>query len=93
MNKIKNDSTTSISKGIFEKGISNDILKNAKIKIFRVISARDLRDLKSPLSNHLEKLKDDRDRQYSIRVNDRYRICFDWINNEAFNIEFIDYHK
>jgi proteic killer suppression protein len=58
-----------------------------------LIPLHHLHFLKSPPSNHLEKLKGDREGQYSIRVNDRYRICFDWINNEAFNIEFIDYHK
>jgi proteic killer suppression protein len=93
MSKFKDDLTKNIFDGYIKKGISNTITKIAKEKIFRVMSSRDLRDLKLPPSNNLEKLSGDREGQYSIRVNDRYRICFDWINNEAFNIEFIDYHK
>ena len=57
------------------------------------MSATDLIDLKSPPSNHLEKLKGNRKNQYSVRINNQYRICFDWNGKEAFNIEFVDYHK
>ena len=51
-----------------------------------------LNDLRSPPSNHLEKLKGDRAGQHSIRINDRYRICFEWIEDDAFNVEIVDYH-
>jgi toxin HigB-1 len=54
--------------------------------------ARSLIDLRSPPSNHLEKLKGDRAGQHSIRINDRYRICFDWVEDDAFNVEIVDYH-
>ena len=54
--------------------------------------AHSLIDLRSPPSNHLEKLKGDRKGQHSIRINDRYRICFEWIENNAFNVEIVDYH-
>ena len=57
------------------------------------MSATDLIDLKSPPSNHLEKLKGNRKNQYSVRINNQYRICFEWNGKEAFNIEFVDYHK
>jgi toxin HigB-1 len=49
-------------------------------------------DLRSPPSNHLEKLKGDRAGQHSIRINDRYRIYFDWVGDDAFNVEIVDYH-
>jgi proteic killer suppression protein len=93
MNKFKNKLTEQILNGESIKRLQQEVIKRAKLKLILIINADDLIDLKSPPSNHLEKLKGDRDKQYSIRVNDRYRICFDWINNEAFNIEFIDYHK
>ena len=54
--------------------------------------ARSLIDLRSPPSNHLEKLKGDRAGQHSIRINDRYRIYFDWVGDDAFNVEIVDYH-
>jgi proteic killer suppression protein len=51
-----------------------------------------LDDLKIPPGNRLEKLKGDRSGQYSIRINDQYRICFTW-TEEPENVELIDYHK
>ncbi len=42
--------------------------------------------------NHLEKLKGDREGQYSIRINDQYRICFDWNSGDVKNVEIVDYH-
>jgi proteic killer suppression protein len=54
--------------------------------------AKDLRDLAIPPANKLEKLKGDRNNQYSIRVNDQFRICFIWKKSDAFEVEIIDYH-
>jgi len=51
-----------------------------------------LTDLTAPPNNRLEKLKGDRDGQYSIRVNDQYRICFRWENGDSFDVELTDYH-
>jgi len=51
-----------------------------------------LEDLKVPPGNQLEKLKRDRDGQYSIRINDQWRICFEWIDGESYNVEIVDYH-
>jgi len=51
-----------------------------------------LNDLRVPPSNHLEKLKGDRQGQYSIRINDRYRICFEWSDGDAFSVEIVDDH-
>lgn len=49
-------------------------------------------DLRTPRGNRLEKLLGDRTEQYSIRINDRYRICFVWENHEAIEIVITDYH-
>jgi len=60
-------------------------------KLDMINAAITLNDLKVPPGNRLEKLKGDREGQYSIRINARYRICFAWIT-EPENVELIDYH-
>jgi len=55
-------------------------------------AAETLQDLRIPPSNHLEKLTGDRSGQYSIRVNIRWRICFEWENGNAYRVEIVDYH-
>ena len=52
----------------------------------------ELRDLRSPPANRLEKLKGDRAEQYSIRINDQWRICFVWTLDGAYEVEIADYH-
>jgi len=54
-------------------------------------NARSLADLPVPPLNHLEKLKGDRERQYSIRFNERWRICFEWRANDAYEVGIVDY--
>ncbi|KAB2961300.1 MAG: type II toxin-antitoxin system RelE/ParE family toxin [Candidatus Methylomirabilis oxygeniifera] len=49
-------------------------------------------DLRSPPGNRLEKLRGDRTGQYSIRINDQWRVCFDWRGNNAYEVEIVDYH-
>lgn len=49
-------------------------------------------DLRIPPANRLEKLQGSRAGQWSIRVNDQWRVCFDWQNGDALNVEIIDYH-
>ena len=51
-----------------------------------------LQDLRVPPANRLEKLTGDRVGQYSIRINDQWRICFEWIEGNAENVEIVDYH-
>ncbi len=55
-------------------------------------AATSLEDLKIPPSNHLEKLVGDRDGQYSIRVNLQWRVCFEWKEGHAYQVEIVDYH-
>lgn len=52
-----------------------------------------IKDLRVPPANRIEKLKDDRTGQHSIRINEQWRICFIWRNNDAFDVEIVDYHK
>jgi addiction module HigA family antidote len=51
-----------------------------------------LSDLLIPPANQLEKLKGNRVGQYSIRINDQWRICFEWHDGDAYNVEIVDYH-
>jgi toxin HigB-1 len=51
-----------------------------------------INDLQVPPGNRLEKLKGDRAGQYSIRINDQFRICFNWSGQDAFDVEIVDYH-
>ena len=54
--------------------------------------ATDLHDLRVPAGNRLEALQADRRGQHSIRINERYRLCFIWRNSDAFEVEIVDYH-
>lgn len=69
------------------KNIANVALR----KLRQIHTARELRDLNLP-GNQLEKLSGDRKGQYSIRINDQWRICFDWKDGDAENVEITDYH-
>ena len=55
-------------------------------------NARTLQDLRSPSANRLEKLTGDRSGQYSIRINDKWRVCFQWRDGNAYEVEIVDYH-
>jgi proteic killer suppression protein len=61
-------------------------------RLVQIDSAEELRDLASPPANRLETLKGSRVGQYSVRINDQYRICFRWNNGHAFDVEITDYH-
>ncbi len=61
-------------------------------KLRMLNNAQNLNDLRVPPANRLEKLRGDRRGQHSIRVNDRYRLCFVWRSRDAHEVEFVDYH-
>ena len=72
--------------------IPTDIFKRAAMRLMQLNAATRLEDLRLPPSNHLEALKHDRLGQYSIRINDQWRICFRFENGDAFEVEIVDYH-
>ena len=74
------------------KGFPADLIRPARRKLVMLAGAKALKDLRSPPSNHLEALKKDRAGQYSIRINDQWRICFVWTGGDAENVEIADYH-
>jgi len=76
----------------FSKKFPNDIQQVALRKLRMLHRSTILNDLKVPPSNRLESLKGKRKGQYSIRVNDQWRICFKWQEGDAFDVEIVDYH-
>ena len=70
----------------------NDVQRAAFRKLRMLDAAASLADLRVPPGNRLERLKGHRMGQYSIRINDRWRICFRWESGEAHNVEIVDYH-
>ena len=72
--------------------LPSDIQQTALRKLRMINRSTTLADLRVPLANRLEKLHGDRSGQYSIRINDQWRICFTWRNGDAYNVEIVDYH-
>jgi len=64
----------------------------ARRKLRMINNSAVLNDLRIPPANRLEKLKGSRVGQYSLRINDQWRICFVWENGDVLNVEIIDYH-
>jgi len=64
----------------------------ARRKLDQINRVRKVSELKVPPGNSLERLKSDRENQYSIRINQQYRICFTWEEGHAYEIEITDYH-
>lgn len=67
------------------------IEKSARVRLELLDAATSLNDLRLP-GLRLEALKGDRRGQYSIRINDRYRICFEWREGDVYEVEIVDYH-
>jgi proteic killer suppression protein len=84
--------TERIFNGQVSRKLPHNIQRTARRKLLYLHDAEDLRDLLAPPGNRLEKLRGDREGQYSIRINDQWRICFQWENNRAFGVEIVDYH-
>ena len=74
------------------KSCPNNLWRIAARKLEQLDSAETVDDLRVPPGNRLEALKGDRFGQYSIRINDQYRICFVWHENEPDDVEIVDYH-
>lgn len=64
----------------------------ARRKLRMLNNAQSLADLRVPPGNRLESLRGDRAGQYSIRINEQWRICFEWRNGDAYEVEIVDYH-
>jgi toxin HigB-1 len=85
--------TEKIFNGAVSRDYPNDIQRTALRKLLLIDAATSINDLRSPPGNRLEKLSGDRADQYSIRINDQWRICFLWTDeNNAIDVEIVDYH-
>ena len=73
--------------------LPSDIQQVALRKLRMINNAISINDLRVPPANHLEKLGGDRSNQWSIRINDQWRVCFEWQDRDAYNVEIVDYHK
>ena len=71
---------------------SANLHKTAWSKLAQLDAAERLDDLRVPPGNRLEKLSGNREGQYSIRINDQYRVCFEWRAGDAYDVEITDYH-
>jgi len=74
------------------KACPSDLVRVARRKLDQLNQAAVLGDLRAPPSNRLEKLRGERGGQYSIRINDQWRVCFRWADSGAEEVEIVDYH-
>lgn len=88
--RFANKDTELIANGKHAKAFSA-IAERAERRLDQLAAATSLADLSLP-GLRLEALKGDRAGQYSVRINRQYRICFEWIDGEAVNMEIVDYH-
>jgi len=84
--------TEKIFSRYYSKKFPANIQRNALRKLRILNRAQSLKDLKALPGNRLEILKGKRKSQYSIRINNQWRICFVWKENESFNVEIVDYY-
>ena len=84
--------TEKLFHGLMTRHFPADLGRRARTKLLVLHAATDRNDLKSPPGNRLEALTGDRKGQFSIRINQRYRLCFRWAEQGADEVEILDYH-
>ncbi|MCY7284384.1 MAG: type II toxin-antitoxin system RelE/ParE family toxin [Cyanobacteria bacterium CAN_BIN43] len=89
---FKDKETQKIFERQRSRKLPSDIQQVALRKLRMLNRAETLQDLRVPPANRLERLVGDREGQYSIRVNDQWRICFEWEEGKAWDVEIVDYH-
>ena len=89
---FKDSETEKIFRLTRSRRLPSDIQQVALRKLRMVNNAKSINDLRVPPANRLERLTGNRVGQYSIRINDQWRICFDWDGISAYNVEIVDYH-
>jgi len=89
---FKSKEAEKVFQGRYSKRIPKNIQRLAARKLEMLAAATEIKSLRIPPSNRLEKLKGDRAGQRSIRINDQWRICFKWKAGDAHDVEIVDYH-
>jgi toxin HigB-1 len=84
--------TEKLFHGRFSPKLPQSIQRTAVVKLKMLSAANVLDTLRVPPSNYLEALRGNREGQYSIRINKKWRICFVWQGNDAYDVEIVDYH-
>lgn len=85
--------TENIAHGRPERSVPLDLAGRAKAKLDRIADARQVEDLRALRGNRLERLRGEREGQYSIRVNRRWRICFGFAGGQAFDVELCLHYR
>ena len=93
IDSFASEETKKIFLAIVSTKLPKDIQRTARRKLIYLDEAEDLQDLLATPGNRLEKLKGNRSGQYGIRINDQWLICFEWSDNQAKNVEIVDYHS
>ncbi|MEJ2305881.1 MAG: type II toxin-antitoxin system RelE/ParE family toxin [Anaerolineales bacterium] len=89
---FKDNETEKVYRRVYSKRLPRSVQRIALRKLRMLNNAKSLQDLRSPPGNRLEKLKGDRQGEHAIRINDQWRICFEWRENDAYEAEITDYH-
>jgi len=89
---FRDKETEKIFNRLTSKKLPRGIQHFARRKLIILDAATELNALRVPPGNRLEALKGDRKGQHSIRINDRWRVCFKWKINDAYDVEIVDYH-
>jgi proteic killer suppression protein len=89
---FKDKEAEKVFSGQFSKKVPQDIQRIAERKLIMLHRSANLNDLRVPSSNRLEALKGGRSGQHSIRINDQWRICFEWREDGVYEVEIVDYH-
>ena len=92
MHRFRDDDAQRLFAGQTVRRLPPAIQRRARLRLQRVVAAAALTDLQVPPSHRLEALRGDREGQYSIRINDQWRVCFIWTDQGAMEIEITDYH-
>ena len=92
MKRFKDRDAERLFHGSPVRRLPPDIQRRARMRLQRLVTARVLSDLRLPPSHRLEALRGSREGQYSVRINDRWRVCFRWTGEGAMDIEITDYH-
>jgi proteic killer suppression protein len=89
---FKDDETRKIYQRQRSRKLPSDIQQVALRKLRMINNAINTNDLRVPPANRLEKLSGEREGQWSIRINDQWRVCFKWQGSDAYDVEIVDYH-
>ena len=89
---FENKETEKIWKGLHSRKLPSEIQNIARRKLRMINNSQNINDLRVPPANRLERLKGSMKEYHSIRINNQWRIIFKWENENAYEVEIIDYH-